>query len=417
MNFEDFESSLERFLREVGETNQAEQVALTEAFGRVLAQNVVASENLPLQKTSSMDGYAFVSLAKNETQDGCGCCDTNTHTPTHATPNLTTKKTELRCIGVSAAGGYDPNLAVKKGECVKTFTGALLPAGADTVVPVENVETNGECVTITKDVPRGFAVREVGECYKKGEVVLRSGVRLGFGELGVLAEMGKAFVEVRAKRRVGILATGNELLGFGEARKNPSQIYPSSTIMLFWLVRAWGGEAVILPVLKDECESVKEQILASLKSVDILVTTGGVSVGDFDFVKEVARSGEVLVDGASIKPGRHVKIARFGEKLLFALPGFPLSSVITATLYLKPLLRGAFEEKFSAVLAEDYAKKSGFCEFVPSVLSNENGVLSVKRAGKKGSSAVIDGLVKDAVVFVARRELKKGDLVECFKFV
>ena len=177
---------------------------------------------------------------------------------------------------------------------------------------------------------------------------------------------------------------------------------------------------MIMPLVRDDEKELEGAILSALQSADVLLTSGGVSVGDYDFVQSTLQSNfELIVKGAAIKPGRHVRVAKTGEKYIFAFPGFPLSALITCILFLRVFLQRSFgvreNTEFSAILDHDYVKKTPWLEFMPAVLQNRDGRLFVSLQSKKqGSSAILNNLDEGSVLLVAPlevKELKKGELV------
>lgn len=398
-NFESYESSLERLKNSLKKYTRVEKVAISDVLGRILAQDIISKTDQPSFATSSMDGYA---LNSNQIKEG-------------ATFKILTK---------IPAGKDIKDIKISGNECVKTFTGSLMCQGSDTLVPIENVEVKGEMITIKKPVPRGFAVREVGESYKKGEILIKKGTRLSYSEIALLAELGHFHISVFIKPKVAILATGSEIVDLGESLENNSQIRSSNHIALAMMMRLMGCEPQIMPIAKDEAALQESAILEALSGADMLITTGGVSVGDYDFIKKAVRENfEIIVDGAAIKPGRHIKIAKSGEKYIFALPGFPYSAMVMCVLYVREILNLMFESgesyEFSAILEEDYIRKSPFLEFAPANLRCENGVNLVSLDGKKeGSSAIINNLNQNAVLLVCpidRDKLSKGEVVKILK--
>ncbi|KGI56071.1 molybdopterin molybdotransferase MoeA [Campylobacter sp. MIT 97-5078] len=369
-----------------------EKIAITQCLGRILAEDIRARADFPAFKTASMDGYAFKFSEQNE---------------------------PLTILGKTAAGQM-PSFKLKSKECVKTFTGSLLCEGADTLVPVENARVEGDLLFIEKRVTKGFAVRQVGESYRKDELLLSKGTRLDYSELALLAELGFFHISVFIKPKVGILSSGDELKDLGETLENPAQIYSSNHLALANLVQKFGGEPLIFPLLKDEAKEVSLKLKNALKSCDLLITTGGVSMGDFDLLKQELLNYEILVDKVSIKPGRHIKIAVFEDKFILALPGFAYSAMVTFHLFARMilnhwLLQGELKT-IKAFLKQDYTKKSPLLECVACNLSFEEGKVYVDLEGKKaGSSAILANLNHNAALLIApleAKELKKGDLVK-----
>ena len=398
-NLPKFEDTIANLKKSVTKWDCIEKIALTQALDRVLATDIIAPDNHPKQPTAAMDGYAlkFSDLKENA---------------------------EIKILGKTPAGTQN-SLQIHNGECIKTFTGSLMASGSDTLIPIENVEVMGEFIKVIKPVSQGFAVRKIGESYAKGEILIKKGTRINYAVIGLLAELGISYISVFVRPKVAVFSTGSEIKELGESLENGAQIYSSNHIMIANLVQKMGCESIILPVVKDEKELLEKSITSALKSADIVLSTGGVSVGDFDFVKEIVKENfEIIVDKSAIKPGRHIKIAKTGEKYIFALPGFPFSAVVTCVLYLREFLNSAFgvseECEISAILAEDYAKKSPFLEFSAVSLINENGQIYATAKGKRqGSSAILNNLLQNANLLVCPAErtdgLKKGEIVKIIK--
>ena len=352
-----------------------EKLFLTEAIGGFLAEDIVAKEDNPSAPTAAMDGYAI--KAEDQT------------------------KGSLRVVGQTPAGS-EVAKELQVGEAIKTFTGSLMPKGADTLIPIENVEVEGEQILIKEPVPKGFSVRPVGENYSMGEALIKKGSRIGFAEVGVMASLNIVMPLVYQKPKVGILSTGSEVLEIGEQQSSPAQLRSSNNYTLEALTRLHGGEPVQLGAVGDEKAQITEAMREGLRSSDILVTTGGVSVGDYDFVKDVVREAlgaEVTFKGVVIKPGQHVMVARAGQKFIISLPGFAFSSTVTFMLYVLPLIyrmQGSnYQPKMVyATLKEPFVKRSKKTEFTPCNVSIEDGEFFVDFAGHKvGSSAILTNML------------------------
>ncbi len=396
MKFKKYEDTLKALKDSIDTTFAKEKVFLSESLGRILAQDIVSEVDNPQFETASMDGYAI----RAEDQE----------------------LGELKIIDYLPAGSYKGNL-VTKGTCVKTFTGSLMSEGSDTLLPIENVEVIGDKIRVIKSVPKGFSSRPIGENYKKGEVLIKKGTKIRYAQIGVMAELGLVQVSVFIKPRVSILATGSEILDFGEQKENISQIRSSNHVTIEAILREFGASTMRLGIAKDDKQKIKESMVEALRNSDILVTTGGVSVGDYDFVKEVLgdMDPQYIVDGAFIKPGRHIKIVKIGYKYIFALPGFPYSSSVGTFLYVLPLIRamqaGEFDTKIiKAYIDEDYKKRSKYKEFTACNLVLKDGRVTVNLNGKKtGSSAILNNMLDNAALLCVdeeTKELKKGDIVE-----
>jgi molybdopterin molybdotransferase len=369
---------------------RSQKVFLVEALGRVLANNMVAQEDYPVEPTSAMDGYALIY------------------------EDLKSHKT-LQIAGDNPAGS-DTIATVESGMCIKTFTGSLMPSRSDTLIPTENVRVQDGTIIIEKPVSFGFAVRPKGESYNKDDVLIPQGTKLTFAHIGVMAGLNTVMVDVVQKPRVSIVATGAELLDIGEPQRHTGQIRSSNSYTLEALVMQLGGVAVQMGIVGDEKKAILERFENALSSSDIVVSTGGVSVGDYDFVKEIVPKlgAEVVFKGVNIKPGQHVMVAQRGEKFIVSLPGFAYSSTVTFILYVAPLMARLMGtnnpyEPLEATLKAPFKKHSKKSEFTACNLTFEEGRYWVDFEGKKsGSSAILTNLLGDAALMLCDEE--DGDL-------
>jgi len=376
-------------------SKRVENVALNASLGRVLAKDIVAQFNDPQFPTASMDGYALL----------------------HSDLNLAS----ITILGDNPAGS-DETRVVKSGECIKTFTGSRMPEGTDTLIQIENVSVDEGAISIDEKVNFGSSVRPIGEGYKSGDILIKKGTKIGFAEIGVMAGLNVVMVSVALKPRVAVIATGSEILDLGVNSSNPSQIRSSNNYTLAALFEQAGAEVVQLGTVGDDKESIMEQFENALASADILVSTGGVSVGDYDFVKDIVpRLGaNVVFKGVAIKPGKHILVAQCGEKFVLALPGFAYSSTVTSILYVLPLISKMLGREKSYVsveakLSEDFSKRSRLTEFTACNVVVEDGEYFVNFEGKKvGSSAILTNLLNSSALMVTGAEdgnLEKGTFV------
>jgi molybdopterin molybdotransferase len=325
---------------------------------------------------------------------------------------------EIKIIGKNPAGSFEFD-EIKENEAVKTYTGSFMPKGADTLVPIENVEVSGDILRVVKKVEKGFSVRPVGEDFKKGEVLIKKGTLLKAGEIGVLASIGVPVVSVVKKPVVSILATGEEVVDLDSEFKM-GQIRSSNNYTLTALARGFGFDAVNLGIAGDNKEIIKRKILNALKTSDVVVTTGGVSVGDFDFVKEIVGEFEVLFHGVNIKPGQWIMLARAGNKYIVSLPGFPYSSFVTFLLYVVPILESLegkkVLKKIKARLSHDFEKKFAKYQFVAVNIEYKEGEFYVDTVGKKqGSSGILTNLINNKALMCLSEglyRLEAGELVD-----
>lgn len=359
-----------------------EKLFLTNCIERVLAQDIVAKENSPEAPTSAMDGYAI----KYEDQ----------------------KKRRLKNVSKTPAGS-EVERELHSGECIKTFTGSLMPKGADTLIPIENVEVDGDEIIIKEEVAKGFSVRPIGENFKKGEILIKKGTTISFAEIGVMGSLNIVMPKVYQKPKVAILATGSEVLEIGQTRTSIAQIRSSNNYTIEAIVKMHGAEPIQLGAVKDDKESITKALKEALKSADMVVTTGGVSVGDYDYVKDVIKDeiqAEVAFKGVVIKPGQHIMVAKAGNKPILGLPGFAYSSTVTFLAYGLPLLyklKGSeYKPKIvKATLRENFIKRSKKTEFTPCNIYIEDGEYFVNFKDKRaGTSAIMTNMLGDTGLLI-----------------
>lgn len=396
-NFIGYEDSLKILNTLNIKVNSKEKLFLMNAIGRVLAQDIIAQENSPAFETSGMDGYAI----RAEDQQN---------------------KT-LEIIDQNPAGTVVES-TVSKGVCIKTFTGSLMPKGSNTLIPIENVDVINNQITITKEVPFGFAVRSIGENYKENEVLIQKGTIIGFAEIGVLASLNITQVYVYTKPNVAIASTGSEILDLGEEQTNDAQIRSSNHLTIEALALKAGANTIQMGIVKDDIDSITALFEEGLSRADILVTTGGVSVGDYDFVQDVIKDrldAEVLFHGVSIKPGMHILVAKKEEKLIIALPGFAYSSTVCAILYVLPMiykLEGANKQLpiVKARINQDFPLKMKKTIFTACNVEYINGEYQINFEGKKsGTSAILTNLLQSPALLIQKEDssnIKSGDLVD-----
>lgn len=316
----ELEEALERILGILPEPKK-ETLQLEAAYGRFLAEEVLAGTDLPHFDNSAMDGYAVRAA------DTVG-----------ATPSTPVR---LRQVGrVPAGSSFAGN--VTAGEAVRIFTGSPIPAGADAVVMQEETRLQSgqpDAVLVTAEIGPGENIRRRGEDVAKGNVVLKAGTELTASRLALLGALGQKFVVVGRRPIVGVLATGSELRELGQELA-PGEIYESNRLALAILIRQTGSEARVFPLVVDALSETRAALEKAFETCDMLVTSGGVSVGEMDFVKRAfeENAGTLEFWKVSIRPGRPFAFGRRGRKLLFGLPGNPVSAFVTFLLLVRPAL-------------------------------------------------------------------------------
>jgi molybdopterin molybdotransferase len=305
------------------------RVPLLEALGRFLARDVVASRSLPGCPVSAMDGYAL------RAEDSSG-----------ATRD---RPARLRVVDTLYAG-HLPSRSLQPGEASRIFTGAPLPEGANAIVRQEATVVPAEgLVDVCVSVPPGKDLRPTGEDILAGTPLLRAGQRLEASVLGVLASMGDPHVLVRPPPRVAVLATGDELVSPGSPALS-HQVYESNLVLVAALAREAGAHVAALERARDDDAELRSALQRMAREADVLVTTGGASVGDRDRVKRVLSElgATFLVDGVALKPGKPVAVARLGSTAVVVLPGTPGAATVAFDQFARPLLlrfQGVHEER------------------------------------------------------------------------
>lgn len=341
-------------------------VPLENAFGRVLAVDVKADRDYPPFRRSARDGYAVRSA------------------DTASVP------VTLRCAGEARAGGFFPGV-LRAGECVSIMTGAPVPEGADAVVMVEDTHQDSVATTILKAAKSLDNIVAKGCEAAAGEVVLRAGSRIGASEVGLLASIGAAPVTVFLQPEVAILATGDELVPV-ESRPEWFQIRNSNSYALAAQVASAGGRAKLLGIASDDREALRRSFADGLQS-DLLLLSGGVSAGKYDFVEPVLAElgAEFYFDSVAIRPGKPVVFGRAQKKFFFGLPGNPVSTYVTFELFARPaigVLSGAgFEAPvfLQARISRSVNRREGLTAFLPARVSGIAGSAVVEPVRWQGS--------------------------------
>jgi molybdopterin molybdotransferase len=360
-----------------------ERVALLHSLGRVLAQDVRSPRDIPGFDNSAMDGYAVRSA------------DIEGASADHPVRLSVTE---------TVAAGSMPAREVRSGQAARTMTGAPIARGADAIVPVEQTRGSGDQVEILAPAPSNAFVRPRGEDLKAGEVAMTSGKLLGAADLGMLASLNRAMVGVYRRPRVAIVATGDELVDVDELPSG-AQVVNSSAYALSGAIGEAGGEASILRVARDTPAEVRER-LAEAGAFDAILTTGGVSVGQFDHVKTVLDElgMKTLFHGVAQKPGRPLKFGTLLDRPVFGLPGNPVSTLVCFYLYARPALlkmsgrRQLGLPRITVRCATDIKLAKGLTEFVRVKVERRDHEYFAVPTGNQGSGifssiARADGLL------------------------
>ncbi len=363
------EQARDRILSSI-RVNQPVEVPLTDSLGRVLAEDIVADIHIPPFDNSAMDGYALLSADTREAEE--------------------TNPVRLEVLEDLPAG-YVARRSLVAGQAIRIMTGAPMPAGADAVVPVEFTQRGDGVVLVKKAVKRGENVRKAGEDIREGEKVLARGTRVGPAEMGLLSSLGRARVTVYRAPVVGIISTGDELVPV-EEKLRPGKIRDSNSYTLWGMVRETGAVPRRLGIVGDDAEALKSAILDHLEEVDAYITSGGVSVGDYDMVKEVlAHLGEIDFWKVSMRPGKPQAFGFIGGKPLFGLPGNPVSVMVSFEQFVRPALlkmmgsRELYRPEVEAEIETPMGRSTGRVEFIRVILREEEGRFKARVTGPQGS--------------------------------
>jgi molybdopterin molybdotransferase len=376
---------------------EPERVDILDALGRVLAEVVRAGEDIPPLANSSMDGYAVLAA------------DTAGASVDHPT--------RLRVVGEIAAG-YVPQTEVMPGTAVRIMTGAPLPPGADAaatasavaVVKVEDTTSDQDWVDITVEVPPGNYVRPAGEDVRRGERVLPKSTRLRPQEIGMLATLGHGQVLVHRRPRVAILATGDEVVEI-DRPLTPGKIRNANSYSNAAQVLAHGGVPLLLGIARDSVDDLTAKIRAGLEQgIDLFLTSGGVSVGDFDLVKDVlAAEGDLAFWRVRMKPGKPLAFGHIGGVPILGLPGNPVSVMVSFETFVRPAIwkmlgrADLARPTLNATLMNEIAHKDGRRHYVRVCVEERDGKYRAHLTGGQGSG-ILSSMVKANALAVIPEE-------------
>ena len=376
-----------------------EKISLIEALSRVLGEDIVAARDNPPWDNSAMDGFAV--RADDIKQDQA-----------IGTP------VTLSIIEDVPAGTM-PTKTVGPGQAIRIMTGAPLPNGADTVLKVEETDPSPHSVRVFKSEPRGANIRPQGEDVKKGDCIIAKGTQIRPGEAGMLAILAKSFVMVYQQPRVAILSTGDELADLDE-RFSEEKIINSNSYGIAAAVKEAGGIPILLGIARDTPASLKEKITHGL-AADIIVLSGGVSMGDYDFTKAVFMDlgAEMHFWKLAIRPGQPLAFGKIQGKLAFGLPGNPVSSMVTFEQLVRPAMlkmgghRHYGRPVVQALFQEKYSKRSDRRHFLRGVLTTDDGVFKVRTTGDQGSGILTSMVKANCLIDIpeAVERVSPGDVV------
>jgi molybdopterin molybdotransferase len=386
-------------------TVAAEEIPLMQALGRIVAEDIISPIHVPAHDNSAMDGFAF---------DG---------------KQLNLAPLKLHVVGTALAGkAWQGN--VKTGECVKIMTGAVMPAGLDTVIAQElaTVHTSGSESIV--EIPAGILQagdnrRKAGEDLQRGLPALRVGSALSPAALGLVASLGMAKVKVNRQLRVAYFSTGDEVLSLGHAMREGA-VYDSNRFTVFGLLTRMGCQVVDMGVVRDDPVLLEQAFSKASENADVIITSGGVSVGEADFTKAMMKKlGDVAFWKIAMRPGRPMAVGRLGKCILFGLPGNPVAVMVTFLAFVKPALlhlmggTASTTPYLRAKSAVALRKKPGRTEYQRGfVCTLPDGTLQVEAAGNQGSGVLRSMVEANGLIVLHHHQssVAAGDEVDVMMF-
>lgn len=396
-----FEQALQRIQQSIKPIRGKRNVTIREAAGHILAEDVTSPMNIPPFINSAMDGYAVHSGDLSPDGDA-----------------------KLKVIGKSFAGRPFDGV-VKKGEAVRIMTGAVVPEGADSVIMQEHAQLDGENILIGSEHTAGQNVRKPGDDFFEGDIIIKAGERLSPAKLGLLASVGVTEFKVTRKPVVAFFSTGDELKGVGQTL-NPGDIYDSNRYILFGMLKKMGVECIDMGVVADIKEEIEQTLMEAAKIADMVITSGGASVGEADFIKIILDEiGEVGFWKIAMKPGKPLAFGHINDTVFFGLPGNPVSAMATFYQFVQPSIRLLEGESINETLVLQakcvcrLKKRPGRKDFQRGIMSNdENGQLIVDTTGIQGSH-MLSSMSKANCFIVLERDagdIEPGTMVEIQPF-
>lgn len=368
LNFLDFENAFDKSLELASKVCKSEFISINEALGRVISKDIICKKNLPSFNNSAMDGFAIKFKDAGKT--------------------LKINKTIF-----AGDKGEKVKESLNQNDCYKIMTGAKVPSDADTIIPIENCENvTEESVTIPENIKEGANLRLKGEEQKEGNILFHKGEELNSSHITLLASQGITVIEVFKKISIAVLSTGNEIIEPWE-NADDEEIYNCNSYALISQLKEKGFDATYCGLIPDSLEESKNYI-SKLKDYDVIITTGGISMGDADFVGEAFLQNGLKTSfhGVNIKPGRPIMMGKMENTVVICLPGNPLTAMVNMYLFAIPMMKklqgsSSYYHDISIALNEnEFKTKSGRVNVVLGTIENAN--FKVTRANKYGSGMI-----------------------------
>ena len=375
-----------------------EYVPITSALGSVVGEDIVSGRMIPPLANSSMDGYAVIASD---------------------TDFASKEKPVILDVLEDVPAGRVATQPVRKGTAIRIMTGAPLPEGANAVIRVEDTEAEGSRVRIFVSVVPGLDIRDAGEDVKTNELVIPKGTVLRAAEIGMLAALGRAYVAVHQRPVVAVVSTGDELVEVDEV-PGPGKIVNSNSYSLAAMVLEAGAIPLQLGIARDNREDLLEKFRAAARA-DVVVSSGGVSVGDFDLVKDIMAEigSRIQFWRVAMRPGRPLAFGRLEGKPLFGLPGNPVSSMVSFEQFIRPSIlkmrgyRNIFRRAVRAEMTEGFSKKKGLKYFLRARVEYRDGKFYAATTGEQGSGILKSMVLANGLIVLPETiaAVKAGDKV------
>ena len=391
------EKAKELILNSVTAT-QKETIPILDAEGRIISDDVISDCDIPFSDNSAMDGFAVV----------------------HTDTVLASKKNpvQLKIINEIQAGRH-VQTKVEKNTAIRIMTGAPIPEGADAVIPVEDTSEETGVLKVFLSVKKHENIRFAGEDIKKGDTIVTKGHIIRPPDIGLLASINHKEIKVFARPTVGIISTGDEIVEIGDEIK-PWQVRNSNAYLLYTEIKKCNAAPVYLGIAQDTPEKTKEKIDKAL-DCDIVITTGGVSMGKYDFVKDVLRKSgiDIVFENVKMKPGKPMVFGVKNQKLFFGLPGNPVSASVLFIQFVRPAILKAMgsiqieKPVINAIIDEDISKKPGRKHFIRGRFYDRDGLIHVTSTGPQGSGILRSMSLANCLIIIEENagSVKKGDTV------
>lgn len=376
-----------------------EKKDILSCLNKVLAEDVYSRDNLPSFDKSAMDGYAIKSedMKKGSTEN----------------------VVKLKIKDIIKAGDFCDR-EIKCGEAYKIMTGAPIPKGADAVVKIEDVEAKDQIVSIFEPVKKGQNILKVGEEIKAGTLAILKRKTIRPAEIGLLVSLGYDSVKIFKVPRVSLLITGDELININQSL-TPGKIRNCNEYSLAALIKNLNSEVSSFGIIKDDSKITFEKMKEAFENADIVISSGGASVGDYDFIEMALKElgADIKFSAVAIKPGKPIIFATYRNKLFFGLPGNPLSVINTFEQFVKPAMKkmmgvtDIIEEEFPVVLVDELKYSAGRTNYIYVNITKENGVYYAHRIGSQSSNALVTISEANGIVVIDKdtSTVKAGDIV------